>query len=474
MIKMTFKQQYGSLQRFMSCIRFRPFAMDTLDGRSKERIRRAALTASTAALARLIAMSTPLITIPLTLHYLGLELYGLWMTVTSVIGMFVFADLGLGSGLVTNLSRAQGRNDSIGKGRLVSTTAFLLLGMALILGIGFAVAWPLVPWSAILNAHSQAAVAAAGGIVAAYAFCFLVGLPLTTVQRTQMALQEGFQSNLWQCGGSFLGLVAVLLVIKLQLSPPWFVLFVSCAPLLVTAGNWWWFFYRLNPGLRPRWKAGSLEDAQVLLRTGGGFFLISILTSIGLYADNLIVAHQQDLRSVTVFSIASRVMLIVTAVVNMICAPMWAANGEALARGEVAWVRRTTTRLMWLSCGATTVVAVLMAVLGPFVLRLWLGPEFTVSRFLLTGLGLGVIAISVSAPYFMVLNGAGVILPQVKLFLVFAPVTICAKIILGHIFGSTGIALGGALCYACIIVPSVFCLSRRVLRPSLPQFHAGD
>ena len=54
-----------------SIIRLRPYATATPEGRASERHRRVALSALASALAKIISVSTALISVPLTLHYLG-------------------------------------------------------------------------------------------------------------------------------------------------------------------------------------------------------------------------------------------------------------------------------------------------------------------------------------------------------------------------------------------------------------------
>ena len=412
----------------------------------------------------MIPMALPIMTIPIALNYLGLEIYGLWMTVSSFIGMFVFADLGLGSGLLTALSRATGRADVKAQQALISTTSFLLAGIALLLGILFFALLPFLPWTAILNAKTPVAASTAKGVVAAIAFCFLLNLPLSTVQRSQMALQEGYQTSLWQCVSSFC-VVAVLVVgVKAKLSPALLVLAISGMPLLITAANWFWFFHRAQPSLQPKLKHFSWQEGGVLVRVGLAFFAISILTTVGMYSDNLIIAHVCGLKAVTLYSVPARMALILTAIINMICAPMWVANGEALARGDVDWVRQNTARLIKASLLFTTFAAMCLIAIGPPVLRLWLGNEFMVSRWLFLGLGAFAVFLSAAAPYFMVLNGASIISPQVKMFLLFTPIVLFVKIVLAKYFGLTGIAFANAACYAVIVLPAVATICRKALR----------
>ena len=98
----------GQLQ---SIFRLRPFDTSTAEGRSKERYRRAALTVVASGAARGVGILTTLISIPLTVRYLGTERYGLWVTITSVIALLTFADLGLGNGVLNAISEAHGGDD---------------------------------------------------------------------------------------------------------------------------------------------------------------------------------------------------------------------------------------------------------------------------------------------------------------------------------------------------------------------------
>ena len=451
----------------ISLVRLQPFDVSTAEGRGRERVRRAALTAATAAAARVISMGTPLVTFPIVINYLGYEIYGLWATATSLIGMFTFADLGLGNGLLTALSRATGRGDAREQQVLVSTTAFVLAGVAFALGVVLFGSFHFLPWATFLNAKTPSAASAAASVVVVIASCFLVNLSLTTVQRAQSALQEGFQTNLWQCVGSLCGVAVVVMGVKSRLQPVMLILTLSVAPLLVTCANWWYFFYRSQPSLQPKLRCFSWDTGRLLLRTGIGFFVISILTSLGLGADNLIIAHVLSLKAVTIYSVPWRIGLILGSVVNMICLPMWAANGEALGRGDVVWVRQNTTRLMKLSVFFTGFAAIAVTAIGPPLLRLWLGDDFIVSRWLLFGIGASFVLTAGASPYFMLINAAGRVAAQVKMFLIFTPVVIFAKVGLAMWLGSVGVAIANVICYGLIVLPAVVVYSRKVLRENL-------
>jgi O-antigen/teichoic acid export membrane protein len=94
-------------------LRFTQFDTSTSEGRASERHRRIALTGLVSVAAKAVSIITMLIVVPLTLNYLGAERYGLWMTISSVIAMMVFADFGIGNGLMNAITESYGKNDKM-------------------------------------------------------------------------------------------------------------------------------------------------------------------------------------------------------------------------------------------------------------------------------------------------------------------------------------------------------------------------
>ena len=72
-----------------------------------------------------------LLLVPMTLGYLTSELYGIWLTVSSIILWLNFFDVGFTLGLKNKLSEALALNDSRRCKALVSTTyaVMILLGL---------------------------------------------------------------------------------------------------------------------------------------------------------------------------------------------------------------------------------------------------------------------------------------------------------------------------------------------------------
>ena len=126
--------------------------------RSRDRYLRAAFTGGASALFKVVSFGTSILTVRWTLHYLGAERYGMWITITSVVMLLMFSDLGMGNGLIKAVADSMGRDD-VQEARKAITSAFVMLtGIAILLALLSIAIYPFVDSSRLFNVHSYLAV----------------------------------------------------------------------------------------------------------------------------------------------------------------------------------------------------------------------------------------------------------------------------------------------------------------------------
>jgi len=263
-------------------------------------------------------------------------------------------------------------------------------------------------------------------------------------------------------------MAAVFALVHLHVRPLLLITVTSLIPVLVNLLNWAYFFGMDKPSLRPRPGLFDRQVAGSLLNTGSAFFILSILTTLGLSVDNFLVSSVCGVNEVAAFSVATRVASVLSLVVEMLSLPMWSAYGEALARGDHAWVRRSCMKLSGLSCLLAVTGGLVLIAFGPWVFVHWLGKDLVIGRGLLASCALRAILLACASPFFMVLNGAGAARPQVNAFLIFTPLSIALKLFLAKFMGSSGVALGMALLYGTWMLPWVIRRAMRICRTPAP------
>ncbi|MEV1154545.1 oligosaccharide flippase family protein [Micromonospora chokoriensis] len=416
---------------------------------------------ATAAVSRAASALVPLALLPVTLKYFGADLYGLWTAVLAVTGMVAFADLGIGLGLMTRLAPCRVNGDANAARRYissaytaVSTMAFLACGILWLFS-------EFIPWSALFNASGSAAEDAR--LVALVCLtAFLLNIPLSLVARVQYAYQQVAASNLWQATGATLALPLALAAVYTDLPPIAVVASIAFSPVVVNIVNTAWTFGLRLQDLRPGLRFVDRRGLRELLNLGGLFLLVTLLIALADNADPLIIAHLLGLTSVTAYAVPARLFAQIGALIMLMNQPVWPMHGEALARGDVDWVRRTVRRLTLASVLVALVPATLLVLFGEKLLAAWL-PVPMGDRSLLLGLALWWVALAAISPRFMVQNAAGVLRPQLFGYLLYLPISVIAKLYAVHLFGLSAAPYAAVAVYTVVIFPAACYGYRRVL-----------
>src|SRR5258706_10452144 len=145
------------ISRIRTYLGRRAFDSSTEKGRAAERHHRIRQSISAAVIARGTSIITALISLPLTLNYLGADRYGLWVTLSTFQVMLVFADLGMGNGVLNAVTRSSAEENEQAIRQYISTAyvamSFVALGLiALFAGIYGSVECP-----KLYNVRSQLA-----------------------------------------------------------------------------------------------------------------------------------------------------------------------------------------------------------------------------------------------------------------------------------------------------------------------------
>ena len=420
-------------------LRLKPFDISEPDGRSMERHRRIALSAAAAAVNKAVAVGATLISVPLTLHYLGAERYGMWMAMSSLIAMLSFADFGIGNGLLNAVAQANGRDDRAAIRGLVSSAFFVLSAVALTLGLLALVANSVAPWPRLFNVQSALAEQEVGPAFAVLFVCFALAIPLGIVEKVQMGLQQAFAASLWQCGASVLSLASLLLVIHLQGGLPWLVLSLVAGPLVGSALNTVIYFGAIARDIAPSARLVSRRYMTQIARIGLLFLFLQIVVAVAFSSDNIVIAQILGASAVAEYAVPERMFSIVSMVFGLALVPLWPAYGEAIERGDRVWVRRTLQRSLLLAFGFAGLGSMTLVFIGPHLLALWVGHVINPPFLLLLGLGLWKVIETCGKALAVFLNGATVIRLQIISGTLMGIAAITLKVVFVKQFGIAGV-----------------------------------
>jgi O-antigen/teichoic acid export membrane protein len=411
------------------------------------------LSVLTGLIARASSMLMTIVSVPLTLSYLGNERFGLWMTVTSLVSMLTFADFGIGNGLLTVVAEASGRDDLEAIRRYISSGFAILVGIAAcMLLLFFSVVNPLVNWPHVFNVHTATAQAESAPAIAALVVCVAGSISSLIVPRVQIALQHGFIYNAWVTVGLIASISAIWMVSAAHGSVPLLILALSGVPQITAGINGLIFFYR-NRQYRPSWSLVNKAAMKRILNTGILFVLLQAGISISFASDKLIIARLLGAETVASYSLYERVFGVGVSLMMVMLTPIWPAYAEAWARNDTEWVKRALRRSISLALSASAVFSVFVVMSGPLIVSLWTRKTVPVEPIVLYALGIWCVIQCTSNALSMLLNGLNMLRIQVISSILTACVAIPLKVILVRYVGPAGAVLASsavAICFSLV------------------------
>jgi O-antigen/teichoic acid export membrane protein len=354
-----------------------------------------------------ITFSITLVSVPMTLHYLGQERYGIWVTMISVLAWISMVDLGVANGLTPLLSSAFGKDRKDLAQKYVASAFWSLIAIVILVGAVIAMCWGWIDWSRLFNIAGHELESQASTAMALAVGIFLAGLPLSITQRIYLAYQQGMTANLWQLLISLAGVIGIYLVTLNQSGGlVYLVLGYSGAQLLVSLSNAVWLFGWSKPQLRP-FVLPKLSEARQVMTMGGMFFINQIATLIIFQKDNILITHYLGPAQAAPYSVTWQMFLYLN-VVNLLIAPyLGPALGEAHAKGDLLWTRKVFRRYMVATCAVAVPLVILLALFHRFILQAWVGPSIVPTTGTVFWLALWTLLLSVQWPIITLLNNTG-------------------------------------------------------------------
>lgn len=372
MITSTWQNVVTIARRVRPLLRTTAFNGATAEGRSLERYRRILLTTTTSVMARGLGVMVSLVTVPLTLTYLGKAEYGLWAIITSFTTWVALFDFGILNGLVHAVSEAYGKDDRDAAAGYVATAFWLLLAIAAVLAVALIALLSVLPWASLLGVGTVVPARVVRLSVLAAALPVIVGVPLSIVRQVYAGYQKTYIGNAFIAGGSAITLVGVIAAVRLRAGLPVLILVYGGVTAVVSVLNLVYLVRREMPWLMPRARLLSRTALRRLSASSTPLFIFQIGALLVNNSQLLILGHRATLPVVTEYSVLIKLYTVLASFITLSTYSFVPSFREAFERGDHGWLRTSFRRMLSLRMAFSLGGALAMIVGGNRLLALWL------------------------------------------------------------------------------------------------------
>ena len=381
-----------------------------------------------------------LLIVPLTLGYVSSDLYGIWLTLSSIIMWLNFFDIGFTLGLKNKLTEAIALGDMQRGKVLVSTTYFMMIAIFIPLCILLEMIIPHINWASFLNVtgNYNPDIIETLHILAA---CLCAQMIVNVLTAVLAAYQKVALSSAFPVIGNFISLFIILLLTKY--CPPslsLLALAVSTIPIFVIIIASFILFSSSFKAVAPSWNFVKKKQIKDLFNLGSKFFLIQAQIVVLYQCTNILISNLSGPSDVTSYNIAYKYITISMMILTIIMAPLWPAFTEAYTKNDYSWMKNVYNKMckLW---GGLTVIVILMIIVSPIVYQLWIGEKAHVPLIMTVLIGIYTIVHSWDIIQVNMINGVGAIKLQTYMTLIGLIVHIPLSLFLGRYVSCYGVII---------------------------------
>lgn len=375
--------------------------------------------------------------VPLTIGYVTNQIYGIWITISSIISWIALFDIGMGNGLRNKITENIAKGDYEITQKYISTTYFCLLLIFIPLSVILGLICKYIDWSSLLNIPKNYSYDVISTIqLVVFFFCITIILKIQNTVLT--ALQLSAFASLFDTIGQILVLITILVVRYMTNgSLEKLALILNVCPIIVYVVSFFWIYKYKYPQLKPSISSVHLSLSRDILVLGAQFFVVQLSCLFIYGATNVLISNVSSPEYVTEYNVVYKYLSLPLMVFSILVGPLWSAYTDAYVKKDYVWMRNVYNKMFKILLCCIVGLSLLM-IFYPFAFKLWLGNKVNVHLSMIICVSIYVFTTMWNMLNSSIINGIG----KIKIQLYIGILGSLCTIILGYLFGKKFGAVG--------------------------------
>ncbi len=411
-----------------------------------------------------ISILTSLLLVPMTLGYVSAEIYGVWLTISSILHWLTYMDVGVTHGLKNRLNECLARKDYEKGKSLVSTTYAIMFAIFAPLSVLLTAVSPLIDWCRILNVDPSNQ-----DIIIKTMQVLFVFIALQMIVNVFVAVVAAYQKTALSSLFAVIGQICSLCIIGIMtmfVKPSLLNLAFaySLMPILIVLIASIIYFKTTMREVAPSIESINTAYIKDLWGLGIKFFIIQVQMIVLYQATNILISHIAGPESVTQYNIAYKLLNIVVMVYTIILNPLWPAFTDAYTKKDYTWMNNMYKKMQKLYLFLCLMIS-LIVILSSILIKLWVGDKVSVPFILTLSIAVYTLIHCWDTLQVTLINGTGKVELQSYVILIGLLLHVPLSLFLGKYIGILGVVASMSIIN--IIYASFFTIQiRRILNNS--------
>jgi O-antigen/teichoic acid export membrane protein len=177
----------------------------------------------------------------------------------------------------------------------------------------------------------------------------------------------------------------------------------------------------------------------------------------------LIVSMVLGLTVLADFSIAHKLISIISVFVNIALQSLWPVYGEAYARGDKQWIIKTMKKSLLYTLLLSFLAVAFVLAFQHYIFSIWIGGAFSIDNNILIALSIMAVVINLNVCFAVFLNGTGHFKMQSQFSIVLVSLAIGTSYLLAPQYGLLGIILSMTIIAELARLPVFYLITKRVV-----------
>ena len=316
---------------------------------------------------KVLFMLLTIYNVRLMIKFLGNDIYGDWITLSSIAAWMNVGDLGIGNGLRNEVSRYYAKEDKNGIFNCIKQTnsIFAMISIVMFFCV-LVVGRVLIYFNVIPQSFFRPLIISS--------FFYSLSMFLGRTQAVALGIQKSWYLNLTSSIGVFFSIILYKCMITYSVQPN-LVLCSLINGLVILVPLSLIIIALLQKGYLSFCSSEPPNDddlKKVIIRNGTRFYVLQITSLVLFSTDNVLIKYLFDSYNVTKYSLIDQIYNVGASIFCVFLDSFWSGVAIHFEQNDIPWMSKTIKRLLIMHCFFIVGVSIVSLFINP-IICIWTG-----------------------------------------------------------------------------------------------------